>query len=158
MPERIQNPHAQGDQRDKKDVGEHQAVQKNRELVLLGIGHEARGNQSDNHGRERYAQRGDRGQDDGKDRKGVVGQFQRFRLGFFLQVLGKHRNKGNRQRAFAQQAPEHIGNAKRHPEGVRRPARSEKGGDDHVPDDAENTADHCRGAHDSGGFGDFCIF
>ena len=36
VPERIENPHAEGDQRDQKDVGEHQPGQKNGEFILGG--------------------------------------------------------------------------------------------------------------------------
>ncbi len=36
MPERIEDPHAEGDERDEQDVGEHEPCQEDGEIILGG--------------------------------------------------------------------------------------------------------------------------
>ena len=158
MAERIQDAHAEGHQRDEKDVGKHQAVEENRELVLDGHPGEARGHGGDDERREDHAGNGDGNQDNGEEREGDAGQLEGLLARFPVQVLGEDGYEGNGEGSFAEKPPQQVGNPEGDEKSVGHDPGAEETGHHHVPNEPEDPAQHRGQAHDARGLGDLRVF
>ena len=148
MPERIEDPHAEGDERDEEDVGEHEPGKEDGEVVLGGrLDETGRHDRHDERGEEDAQERND-DEDDRQGREGDVRQFQRLLAGFVPQVFGEDGDEGDGQRPLGEEPPEEVRDPEGDEEGVGRETRAEEAGHDHVPDKAEDAGEHRGDPHD----------
>ena len=122
------------------EIGEGDAAEQHGEIELRRIGGEAR---REREGQPDHADLGDDGDDE--ERRGERGE--RFfgetaRLGdaVGLMDLGEERHEGRGEGAFGEEAAEEIGKALGDEEGLGDRPGAERGGDEHVADEAENAA------------------
>ena len=127
VPERIEDPHAEGDQRDQQDVGEHQPGQEDGEVVLgRHLGEAGRHDRHDERGEEDAEKRND-DEEDRQGREGDVGQLQRLLPGLVPQVFREDGDEGDGQRPLGEEPPEEVRDPEGDEEGVRRETRAEEG-------------------------------
>ena len=138
--EAVERAGEQGDDRDQEQIGKGDPAQQHRQVELRGIGGKA--------GRERegepdHRQLGEDGEDEqrrGEPGHRLLGEFPRRLLALALMELGEQRHEGGGEGALGEQSPEQVGDALRDEIGLRHRPGAERGGDEHVADEAEDAA------------------
>jgi len=142
VPQRVQDPHAQGHERDEKDVGEHDPGEQHREGVLVRGGPEAGGHNRDDGGRKNDARNRDDHEDDRQEREGHPGQLEGVLAGFRLEVLREDGHEGDGERPLGKESPQQVRDPEGDEEGVRGKARAEEAGHNDIADESEDAREH----------------
>ena len=154
----VENPHAEGDEADKEDVGEEEAIEGDRQLQLAGDGGKAGEEQMDDERGKDNAEEGDAGHDDGQQGEADIGEFAGAGIAVLLPPFRKDRHKGGGERPFGKEAAQQVGDHEGAEEGVGRHPGAEEAGDDHVAHHAEDAREDGGEAEDAGGFDDLLFF
>ena len=138
----IQNSGDEGRQADKEHEGKHVARERHGQGEAFRGWIKTAGDETRQLGREDNAQKRDGGQNDEEGREHRIEEALRLFFGLFLGILREDGNEGRRQRAFAEQAPEKIGDAECRIESVGGGAGAEKSRDHRVPAISEDPGEH----------------
>ena len=134
----IEDAAGEGGQGDEQEIGKGQAQHLGGECQLLGIVHEARGEDQDQHRRAEHAEHRDQ-QQHGTERSG-----DRIHIGFqgleaaLLLVLVEYRHEGHGEGAFGKQSAHEVRDLEGDEEGVRSGVCAEDSGDHQVAHEAED--------------------
>ena len=144
--EAVQQRPGERRERDEGEIGEGDAEHLHRQRQALGVAVEARGEQQHQPVGAEHPQR----RRNGHRQRQVTGhpadegvQLPSFRGAVFRQ----HRHERLRKGAFREQAPERVGNAKRHEERIRDAGRAQEVRQHHIPRKPAHAGQRRHGRH-----------